>query len=64
MSSIDYSATILELAGIEKPTSVQGISFASVLRDPQTSVREVAFAERNWHVFQSHQRMVRFGDWL
>ena len=64
VSSIDYSATILELAGIRKPECVQGASFAAVLRNPETQVREVAFAERNWHVFQSHQRMVRFGDWL
>lgn len=64
VSSIDYSATFLELAGVEKPRSIQGMSFAAILRDPGATVREVAFAERNWHVFQSHQRMVRFGDWL
>jgi arylsulfatase len=64
VSSIDYSATILELVGLEKPRSIQGVSFAAILRDPAATVREIAFAERNWHVFQSHQRMVRFGDWL
>lgn len=64
VSSIDYSATILDLAGVEKPRSVQGVSFVPVLRDPAAITREVVFAERNWHVFQSHQRMVRFGGWI
>jgi len=64
VSSIDYSATILELAGIEKIPSIQGVSFVPLLRDPAATVREVVFAERNWHVYQVHQRMVRFGDWL
>jgi arylsulfatase len=64
VSSIDYAATFLELAGVAKPETVQGVSFVPVLRDPGARVREVVFAERNWHVYQVHQRMVRFGDWL
>jgi arylsulfatase len=64
VSSIDYSATFLELAGIKKPGSVQGVSFCKVLTDPSHVSREVAFAERNWHVMQLHERMVRTGDWL
>jgi arylsulfatase A-like enzyme len=64
VSSIDLAPTFLDLAGVKKPASVQGVSLVPILRDPAVSVREVAFAERNWHVFQVHQRMVRFGDWL
>jgi arylsulfatase A-like enzyme len=64
VSSIDYSATFLELAGVAKPATVQGVSFAPILRDPAATVREAVFAERNWHVFQNHARAVRFGDWL
>ena len=64
VSSIDYSATILELAGIDKPATVQGVSQVAVLKDPTASVREIAFAERNWHVNQLHERAVRTGDWL
>jgi arylsulfatase A-like enzyme len=64
VSSIDYAATLLELAGVEPLPTVQGRSFVPILRDPSATVREVVFAERNWHVFQVHQRMVRFGDWL
>ncbi len=26
--------------------------------------RTVAFAEHNWHVYKSHERLVRTGDWL
>lgn len=63
-SSIDFSATILDLAGVPKPETVQGVSLVPILRDPTTTVREVAFAERNWHVYQNHARAVRTGDWL
>lgn len=64
VSAIDYAPTILQLAGVEIPKSVQGVSFAPILADPETSVRDVAFGERNWHVFSAHERMVRAGDWL
>lgn len=64
VSSIDFSATFLELAGVKKLDTIQGVSFVPVLRDPKTVVRDVAFAERNWHVFQLHERAVRQGDWL
>jgi arylsulfatase A-like enzyme len=64
VSSIDLAATFLELAGLPVSESIQGVSFTAILRDPRAVVREVAFAERNWHVFQLHERMARFGDWL
>ena len=64
VSSIDFAATILELAGLAKPETVQGVSFAKTLSDHAAQSRQVAFAERNWHVFQLHERMVRMGDWL
>lgn len=64
VSSIDYAATFLQLAGIEKSATVQGVSLVPILSDPKVEVRDVAFAERNWHVFQNHQRAVRTGDWL
>jgi N-sulfoglucosamine sulfohydrolase len=64
ISSIDLSATMLELAGVKKDKRVQGISFAKVLINPQSVTRNVAFAEHNWHVYKNHERMVRIGDWL
>ena len=64
ISSIDISATILELAGARKDKRIQGVSFASVLEDPQSKTRDFVFAEHNWHVYQAHERMVRFGNFL
>ncbi|WP_442510684.1 sulfatase family protein [Novipirellula sp. SH528] len=64
ISSIDIAATVLELAGVEKDERIQGVSFAAILKDAKTSVREVVFAEHNWHVYRNHERLVRFGDWL
>lgn len=64
VSVIDLSATCLELAGVEAPDAIQGQSFVPILKDPEADVREVVFAEHNWHVYQSHERMVRFGDYL
>ena len=64
VSVIDVSATILELAGVKKDPRIQGVSFARVLDDPKATTRDVAFAEHNWHVYRSHERMVRSGKWL
>ncbi|MFC1652238.1 sulfatase [Planctomycetota bacterium] len=64
VSSIDLSATCLELAGVEKPACIQGQSFVPILKDPQATIRELIFSEQNWHVFKNHVRMVRFGDYV
>ena len=64
ISTIDISATILDLADIPKPERIQGLSFRPIMNDPTAIVREVVFAEHNWHVYKNHERMVRFGDWL
>jgi arylsulfatase len=58
------SATCLELAGIEPPACIQGQSFVPILKDPQTTIRDMVFAEQNWHVYKNHSRMVRFGDFV
>lgn len=64
ISSIDISATVLALAGVEKPETVQGVSFVPILEDPAAVTRDYVFSEHNWHVFQAHERMVRHGDWI
>ena len=61
VSSIDISATVLALAGVEKDKRIQGVSFAPVLKDPAAITREIVFSEHNWHVYQNHERMVRAG---
>lgn len=62
VSVIDLSATCLELAGVEVPENIQGRSFVPILKDPETTVREVVFSEQNWHVYRNHSRLVRWGD--
>jgi len=64
VSTLDIAPTILELAGIEKPESFQGVSFTKLFDDPEAKVRDYAFAEHNWHVFSAHERMVRHGDFI
>ncbi len=65
ISTIDIAPTILELAGIDQiDERHQGVSFVPILKDPGATVRDFAFAEHNWHVYQAHERMVRTGDWL
>lgn len=64
LSVIDLSATCLELAGIERPAAIQGRSFLPILKNPEATVRDMVFAEQNWHVYSNHSRMVRFGDYL
>ncbi|MEM9017858.1 MAG: sulfatase, partial [Verrucomicrobiota bacterium] len=64
ISAIDLSASLLELARIEKPETVQGVSFVPILEDPDAETRNVVFSEHNWHVNFAHERMVRYGDWL
>ena len=64
VSSIDIAPTILELAGVERPASFQGVSLVPVLRDPKATVRDYIFAEHNWHNFSAHVRMVRHGNYV
>ena len=63
-SLIDLSATFLDLADVKKPETIQGVSLRAVLDDPKASVRDVVFDEHNWHVYQAHERMIRFGEYL
>lgn len=64
VSSIDLSATILDATGTPKSETVQGVSLVSLFKDPESAVRDVVFAEHNWHVHKNHERMVRVGDFL
>lgn len=59
VSSIDIAPTILQLAGVEVPSSMQGRSFTPLLSDPTATLRDYVFAEHNWHDYQCHERSVR-----
>lgn len=63
-SSIDLAPTMLELAGVPRPPTFQGVSLAPILRDPGATVRDYVFAEHNWHNFTAHVRMVRHGNFV
>lgn len=65
ISAIDITPTILKLAGLETIENIQGKSFHEVLEKPQKdNHRDFVFAEHNWHVFQAHERMVRYQNWV
>jgi N-sulfoglucosamine sulfohydrolase len=64
VSSIDFAPTFLELAGVAAMPSIQGVSFAKILRDPSANIRDYAFSEHNWHVFAAHERSVRYKQWI
>jgi arylsulfatase len=65
ISSIDIAPTLLELAGVGMNKRIQGQSFRSILENNnQKGHRDFVFAEHNWHVFQAHERMVRYKDWV
>ena len=59
VSSIDIAPTLLELAEIDIPDSMDGRSFGPILQDPSAQTREYAVAEKNWHDFEDHARAVR-----
>jgi arylsulfatase A-like enzyme len=56
VSSIDIAPTLLDLAGVKKPATMQGVSFVPVLKDAGAQVRPLAFAEHNWHDYRAFER--------
>ena len=64
VSAIDIAPAILELAGTKIPESIQGMSFAKLLKNPEIPFRNYVFAEHNWHDYEAHERMVRTKDFL
>ncbi|MEK6247362.1 MAG: sulfatase-like hydrolase/transferase, partial [Planctomycetales bacterium] len=62
LSAIDICPTVLQLAGLEVPPQVQGVSFAKLFKDPAEQVRRYAFCEHNWHDYEAHGRAVRDRD--
>lgn len=65
ISSIDLSATILDLAHIPVPDAIQGKSFSTLLKDDATDrFREYIFSEHNWHDYEAYERAVRTTEYL
>jgi arylsulfatase A-like enzyme len=59
MSIIDFAPTILDLAGIDKPVNMPGISFSPLLNGDLLIAPEFIFSERNWHDCDEHMRSIR-----
>lgn len=59
VSSVDLAPTILQLAGLPIPATVQGRSFGPMLADPAARTRAEVFAEKNWHDYEDRVRAVR-----
>ena len=59
VSSIDIAPAFLELAGLSRAYSFQGVDFSPLLSKPNRPVREYVHAEHNWHDFDDHQRGAR-----
>ncbi|WP_310820823.1 sulfatase family protein [Stratiformator vulcanicus] len=65
VSAIDICPTVLDLAGVEIPEQVQGVSFDQLFANPDDDLRKYAFSEHNWHDYEAHGRSVRREDgWL
>ena len=60
ISAVDIAPTLLEIAGVEKGDTFDGVSFHRLLSNPLgLPVRSYAFAEKNWHDYEDHSRAVR-----
>jgi len=59
VSTIDIAPTILKLAGVEPGPTFQGKDISPLFRDPTAKVRDLIFAERNWHDYAAHGRAAR-----
>lgn len=59
VSSVDLAPTILQLAGLPIPPTVQGKSFAATLTNPKNKTRDAIYAEKNWHDYEDRVRAVR-----
>jgi arylsulfatase A-like enzyme len=61
VSVIDVAPTLLELAGLKAPQTMQGRSLVPILKDPAATIRDRVFAEQNWHDYAARKRAVRTG---
>jgi N-sulfoglucosamine sulfohydrolase len=63
VSHIDVYPTICDLAGIDRPDFLQGLSLLPLVRGEASSIRDVIFAEMTWHAAYEPQRAVRSERW-
>lgn len=63
-SAVDIAPTILEAAGVEKSSAMQGFSMMPILNNHEAEIRKYAFAEHNWHVLKAFERCVITNDYI
>jgi arylsulfatase A-like enzyme len=61
ISSIDIAPTILDVAGVKPYKGFVGKSFLPIIKDPTTTIRDYAFAEKHWHDYDDQIRAVTTG---
>jgi arylsulfatase A-like enzyme len=59
VSTIDVAPTLLKLAGVEPGLGFQGKDLSPLFKDPTARVRDLVFAERNWHDYAARGRAAR-----
>lgn len=59
VSAVDIAPTFLQLAGVTPGPTFQGHSFLPILTDPTNSLRDIVYAEQNWHDYEAHARAAR-----
>lgn len=64
VSSIDIAPTLLKLAGVAAPKTMQGRSFDALLQKSAAPFRQFVFSEHNWHDYEGYERAVRTRDFL
>ncbi len=64
ISLIDIAPTLLDIADLDVPENVQGLSMVPALRDPEATPRDILFGEQNWHTQRFAGRMVRQGRYV
>ncbi len=63
-SHVDILPTILEIAGTEIPSYIQGQSFLNLLRRDKSKTREYIYAEKSWHGNEyDPMRCIRTDKW-
>src|SRR5579871_3539053 len=63
VSHLDVYPTLCELAGVETPGFVKGLSLLPLVRGETGALREELFAEMTWHAAYEPQRAVRTDRW-
>ncbi|HEY2016740.1 MAG TPA: sulfatase [Bryobacteraceae bacterium] len=60
---LDLFPTVCELANIEKPNRLQGVSMMPLMRGDQKEIHDEIFAEVNYHAAYEPKRAVRTHRW-